>query len=225
MQNAMREQYLSLTEDEKRTVRKEKFWSALNCGVLFIAFFTCVVASVFFLKKIPNTENAWLEALIIIGKTLAGLILIFISCIIAYWITFPLRRKAEKYNIPLKIKKEIFHKACKHLRDYYGLQEPYIITKCFDSTDAKFKNHDVCIFIVGDELRITTDLINGFLYGSKDLGCYAFKRNESAIAKKYKNNRLIAELKANDTVFLLGYRAKAFIEKNFTLKTATMKDG
>ena len=159
--------------------------------------------------------------MVIVGKALAGLVLSILSGVLTYCITFPLWRKAEKYNIPL-MKKEIFSKACKHLRDYYGVQEPYIITKCFDSTDANFKNHDVCIFVVGDELRITTDLIKGFLYGYKDLGCYAFKRNETSIAKICENNRLIAKLNANDTVFLLGYRAKSFIEKNFMTKSSNV---
>lgn len=59
------------------------------------------------------------------------------------------------------MKKKIFSKACGHLRDYYELQEPYIITNCFEATDKNFKNHDVCIFVVGDELRLTTDLVRG----------------------------------------------------------------
>ena len=113
------------------------------------------------------------------------------------------------------MKKEIFSKACKHLRDYYQLQEPYIITKCFEATDKNFQNHDVCIFVADDELRITADLIQGFLHGERDLGCHAFKRDEIVVSKKEENNLMIAELKAGDTVFSLGYRAKSFIEKNF----------
>jgi hypothetical protein len=100
------------------------------------------------------------------------------------------------------------------------LEEPYIITKCFDSTDKKFKNHDVCIFIVDDELRITTDLVRGFLHGERDLGCYAFSRDELIISKKQNGKYLMAELKSTNTEFLLGYRAKGFIEKNFLSKRA-----
>lgn len=93
-----------------------------------------------------------------------------------------------------------------------------MITKCFDSTDRKFKNHDVCIFIVGDELRLTADLVRGFLHGERDLGCYAFKRHEITLSKLQEGNHLIAELKAENTAFLLGYRAKGFIDKNFINK-------
>lgn len=116
------------------------------------------------------------------------------------------------------MKKKIFSKACSHLRDYYGLQEPYIITKCFDATDKKFKNHDVCIFAVNDELRITTDLIHGFLYGERDLGCYVFRREEITLSKQKNGSQLILELRAQDTAFWLGYRAKKFIEKEYINK-------
>ena len=73
----------------------------------------------------------------------------------------------------------------------------------------------MCIFVVGDELRITTDLVRGFLHGERDLGCYAFKKEEITLSKQNNGNHLIAELKADNTVFLLGYRAKGFIDKSF----------
>ena len=122
--------------------------------------------------------------------------------------------KVESVNVPAK-KKEILSKACGHLRDYYGLQEPYIITKCFDAADKKFQKHDVCLFIVGDELRITVDLIHGFLHGERDLGCYAFVKHEITLSKQPCGQQLMLEMKAGENTFLLGYRAKGFIEKNF----------
>lgn len=182
--------------------------------VTFIIFFFCMFASVYLLKRIPHPSNEWLGVLIVIGKVIAGFVLLIISGLLTYGITYSLWKKVESFNIPL-IKKEVFSKACGHLRDYYKLQEPYITTKCYGSTDENFKNHDVCIFVVNDELRITTDLIRGFLHGHRDLGCYAFKRDEIVISKKRENNLLILELKAEDTIFLLGYRAKRFIEDSF----------
>ena len=138
--------------------------------------------------------------------------------VFAVSLTTPLWKKVESFHIP-SMKKEFFSKACGHLREYYELQEPYIITKCFDATDKKFQNRDVCIFVVGDELRITADLVHGFLNGERDLGCYAFKKEEIALSKQMNGNHLIAELKENNTVFLLGYRAKRFIDKNLFSKT------
>ena len=166
------------------------------------------------IKSIP-IPSFWLwECLVIIGEVIIGFVLLFAFAFLTAILTKPLWKKVESFHIP-SMKKEIFSKACKHLRDYYQLQDPYLITKCFDSTDKKFTNHDVCIFVVGDELRITADLMHGFLYGERDLGCYAFKKEEITLSKQNVGNHLIAELKANNIVFRLGYRAKGFIDKSF----------
>lgn len=218
--NALKEQYKTLTEDEKRTFRKEKRWRKFSTIVSLIIYISCIVVGIFLLKSIP-VPNAWfLEVLVIVGKVIVGFILLIIGGVITVGLTMPLWKKVESFHIP-SMKKEIFSKACEHLREYYELQEPYIITKCFDATDKKFQNHDVCMFVVRDELRITTDIVRGFLHGERDLGCYVFKRDEITILKQQDGNRLIAELKAGDTFFVLGYRAKGFIEKYFLAKTVS----
>ena len=181
-------------------------------------YISSIVAGILLLKSIPLPNTWFLEILVIVSELIIGLILLIVCGVLTVVLTMPLWKKVESFHIPT-MKKAIFSRACNHLREYYQLQEPYIITKCFDATDAKFKNHDVCIFIVGDELRITTDLVRGFLHGEKDLGCYAFKKEEIIISKQNDKNHLIAELTADNTVFLLGYRAKGFIEKFFLAKT------
>ena len=167
------------------------------------------------LKTIPRPAVGWQEVFVVAGTVIAWFVLLAISGFFTYWITYPMWKKVRSFNIPL-MKKEIFSKACAHLRDFYGLREPYIITKCYDSSDSQFKNHDVCIFFVQDELRITADLKNGFLHGERDLGCYIFEQNEISLFKQQNGKHLSVLLKADDTFFLLGYRAKSFIEKNFT---------
>ena len=216
--NALKEHYKTLTEDEKRTFRKEKRWRRFSTLVTLTVFISCITSGIFLLKSIP-LPNFWLlEALAIVAKAIVGFILLIASGVLTAVLVTPLWKKVETFDIPM-IKKEIFSKACKHLRDYYQLQEPYIITKCFEATDKNFQNHDVCIFIVEDELRITTDLVHGFLHGERDLGCYAFKLNEISLEKQQSGNHLVAELKADNTVFLLGYRAKGFIDKEFVAKS------
>ncbi|MGN0814820.1 MAG: hypothetical protein ACI4MH_06290 [Candidatus Coproplasma sp.] len=217
--NALKEQYKTLTEDEKRTFRKEKRWRRFSTIVALTVFISCTVAEIFLLKLIPVPDDKFFEALVIAGKVIVWLIMFIAGGVLTVVLTTPLWKKAESFHIP-SMKKEIFSKACKHLRDYYRLQEPYIITKCFDATDKKFQNHDVCIFVVGDELRITTDLINGFLHGERDLGCYAFKREDITLLKQKDGNRLVVELRTDSAVFLLGYRAKGFIDKFFISKPA-----
>ena len=212
--NALKEQYKILTKDEKRTFRKEKRWRKISTIVSFIIYISCIIAGILLLKSIPH-PNAWLlDVLVIVGKVIVSFILLIVGGVITVGLTMPLWKKVESFHIP-SMKKEIFSKACGHLRDYYELQEPYVITKCFDATDSKFQNHDVCIFVVHDELRLTTDLVCGFLYGERDLGCYAFKRDEVTISKQQDGDHLVAELRSDNTVFVLGYRAKGFIDKNF----------
>ena len=209
--NALKEQYKTLTEDEKRTFRNKKRWQKFSTIVTLTIFICCIIAEIFLLKSIPVPNDNFLEVLVIVGKVIVGFILLIVSGGLTAILTTPLWKKVETFDIPL-MKKEIFSKACKHLRDYYQLQEPYIITKCFEATDKNFRNHDVCIFIVGDELRITTDLIRGFLHGERDLGCYAFKIEEITLLKRNNGKHLVSELRADNTVFLLGYRAKGFID-------------
>lgn len=218
MHNALKEQYKTLTEDEKRTFRREKRWRKFSTILSLILYISCIVIGISLLKSIPASNDCFLKVLVIVGKVIAGFILLIVGGVITVGLTMPLWKKVESFRIP-SMKKEIFSKACGHLREYYELQEPYIITKCFGATDKKFENHDVCIFVVGDELRITADLVRGFLHGERDLGCYAFKKEEITLSKQNNGNHLVAELKADSTVFLLGYRAKGFIDKCFLGKT------
>ena len=216
--NALKEQYETLTDDEKRIFRKEKRWRRISTITFFSVFIIFVASGILLLKLIPQPNSVLLKCLVVFGKVIAGFILLVVGGALSFGMTSPLWKKVESFHIP-SMKKEIFSKACKHLRDYYQLQEPHIITKCFESTDERFRNHDVCIFVVGDELRITTDLVRGFLHGERDLGCYVFRRDEITISKQQDGNHLVAELRVDDTVFLLGYRAKGFIDKNFIAKS------
>ena len=209
--NALKEQYKTLTEDEKRTFRKKKRWEKFSTTVTLTIFICCIIAEFFLLISIPLPNYWLLEVLSIVGIAIVSFILLIGSGVLTAILTTPLWKKVETFDIPV-MKKEIFSKACKHLRDYYQLQEPYIITKCFEATDENFRNHDVCIFVVEDELRITADLIRGFLHGERDLGCYVFKREEITLLKQNNGNHLVTELRADNTVFLLGYRAKGFID-------------
>ena len=217
VKQAWREQYKTLDDYEKIVVRKGKLWRKISNIVTTIVFVLCIVIGIYLIRLIPQPNDLLGQIFIFIGKVFIGLIMIIISAVLTFLLTLQLWKKVDSFHWPT-MKKEIFSKACSHLRDYYELREPYIVTKCFDSTDKKFKNHDVCIFVVKDELRITTDLLRGFLYGERDLGCYAFEMNEIVISKREVENHLITELKAGDTYFRLGYRAKGFIERNLITK-------
>lgn len=214
LNNALTDQYKSLIRCEKRILQKEKIWRRFSAVLSFIIFIAAVTAGFFLLKSIPQSDGWFWNLLAGIGKMIAGCFILVVGGIVTAGLTAPLWEKVESLH-PSTMKKNILSQACGHLRDYYGVQEPYLITKCFDSSDKRFQNHDVCIFLVGNELRITTDLIQGFLYDEKDLGCYAFTETEIALSKWLCEKRLMVEMKADTITFLLGYRAKSFIEREF----------
>ena len=210
---AYKVQYATLTKEEKRQVRKSDFLACL-APVVFLAFFGGgFLLCLWGLKHIPVPKSIILAILRHIGVFILGIGGFLVSCILGAVAATPIYNKVDKSQ--MNMTRKITSQACEHLRKFYGLQEPCIVTKCYESSDETFKNHDVCIFVVGGELRITTNLKNGFVHREKDLGCHAFLRDEVTIAKIEGEKFLMAELRAGETTFLLGYRAKGFIEKNF----------
>lgn len=220
--HTLKEEYKHLIINES-IVRKEKLWRKLSTIISSIVYIFCIVLGVYLIELTPQPNGLVAGIFVAIGKVMIFLIWLIVSVLLTFGFTHPLWEDVESLHLPT-MKKEILSKACSHLRDYYELQEPYIVTKCFDATDERFKKHDVCIFIVRDELRITTDLIRGFLHEERDLGCYAFKLNEVTLSKQLWKNGLIVELREDNTVFLLGYRAKGFIEL-WTMRIRKDSDG
>ena len=215
---ALKGQYAELTKEEKRLACKEKILDTVAVILFFIICAGCFIGCLFLLKKIPISQNAFVAVLETLGIIFLGFAALIFSILLGSIGASPIwDRTAKSYKKRRsKMSQIVLSNACAHLREYYELQEPCIVTKCYESSDKKFKNHDVCIFVVDDELRITVNLKNGFFHGEKDLGCYAFGLEEISLSTKQSEKFTIAaELRADQTVFLLGYRAKAFIEKHF----------
>lgn len=214
LQNAFKAQYKTLARDEKRIFRRKRCLEKMGFLIVPVVFFSCMAIGAILIKRFPKPDTQLLNVFMIVCKAAAVLILIIASGALALGLSVPFWRKAESLHIPT-MQKEICAKACGHLRDYYDLQAPYINTKCYDATDRRFRNHDVCIFVAEDELRITSDLVHGFLYGERDLGCCAFNREEIILSRQKDGNRFATELRTDGAVFLLGDRAKGFIDQNF----------
>lgn len=210
---ALREEYKAFIKNEKRIIRKCEIAEGIGCGLVLLVTGACLGFSIWGLIQIPQPEgNAFLIIAYILGIVVLGFGMAVISLAIGGLTAATIFNWAGK---KINSRERILLKVCEHLREFYGLQEPCIVTKCYDASDKKFKNHDVCIFVAGDELRITTNLKHGFIHEERDLGCHAFLCDEVTIAKIEGEKFLIAELRAGETTFLLGYRAKGFIEKNF----------
>ena len=206
-------QDIELTDEEKKSDRQGKFLNFLGTLLFFVVFVAVFVGSLFLIVRISTPQNPFLFILVVIVMLILGFGALIVAVLIGSFVSSPIHKKAqEKLAIQ---KRNCFDKSIIFLREYYGWTEPCIVTKCYDSSDERFKNRDVCIFLVGDELRITADLRHGFSIKENDLGCYAFKADEFSLEQFQGEKFLITKFKSEDLVFHLGRRAKGFIEKRF----------
>lgn len=179
------------------------FWLCLFCVFIYL------------LHLIPEPNNSILKILF----DILFVFLIIIAFILSVIITVLIFGKAmaqfgQAISVPI-IKKEYIISACKDIRETYGITNDYLITKCFDCSEDKFINHDVCIFKVGSELRISADIIHGFLNSKSDLGCYSFSKEEITILKKDYNDKRVTEVQVETMIFVLGIKAYSYILKKF----------
>ena len=206
-------QDVELTDEEKKSDRQGRFLNFLGTLLFFVVFVAVFVGSLFLIVQIPTPKNPFLSVLVVIAMFILGIGALLVSILIGSFVSSPIYKKAqEKLAIQ---KRNCFDNSIIFLREYYGWTEPCIVTKCYDSSDEKFKNRDVCIFLVDDELRITADLRHGFSIRENDPGCYTFKVNEFSLEQIQGEKFLITKFMSEDLVFDLGRRAKGFIGKRF----------
>ena len=218
-QLAYKERLASLCKDgKKKAKRSERLTKVVSfCGIIF--FFCCIGMFIFFIKLIPVPKNILLKILYGIGCIILGFIGLIISGI-ATGIPFGILLDKIKYNLP-EMRKEFIKKASEPIRKYYGLSDEYLITKCFESTNTLFNDHDICIFRYGNEIRMTTDIVKGFINGNCDLGCYSIKFNELKIYKDDYNDKRATILEFDKEKFVIGIKAYSYIAK--LMKTKVYK--
>ena len=218
-QLANKQRLASLGKDEKKKAKRSERLTKLVsfCGIIF--FFCCFGMFIFFIKLIPVPKNTFLIILYGIGCVILGLIALIISAI-STLIPFGILLDKVRYNLP-EMRKEFIKKASEPIRKYYGLSDEYIITKCFESTNTLFNDHDICIFRYGNEIRMTTDIVKGFINGNCDLGCYSIKFNELKIYKDDYNNKRATILEFDKEKFVIGIKAYSYIAK--LMKTKVYK--
>jgi hypothetical protein len=218
-QLANKQRLASLGKDEKKKAKRSERLTKLVsfCGIIF--FFCCFGMFIFFIKLIPVPKNTFLIILYGIGWAILGLIALIISAI-STLIPFGILLDKVRYNLP-EMRKEFIKKASEPIRKYYGLSDEYLITKCFESTNTLFNNHDICIFRYGNEIRITTDIVKGFINGNCDLGCYSIKFNELKIYKDDYNDKRVTVLEFDKEKFVIGIKAYSYMSK--LMKTKVYK--
>ena len=218
-QLAYKERLASLCKDDKKKAKRSERLTKLVsfCGIIF--FICCFGLFIFFIQLIPVPKNVLLKILYGIGWAILGFIGLIISGI-ATGIPFGILLDKIKYNLP-EMKKEFIKKASEPIRKYYGLSDEYLITKCFESTNTLFNDHDICIFRYGNEIRITTDIVKGFINGNCDLGCYSIKFNELKTYKDDYDDKRVTVLEFDKEKFVIGIKAYSYISK--LMKTKVYK--
>ena len=210
----------ALDKSERNALKKAKFLNKLA-----ESFFTLLTVSLllisFYISKFfaPEYENL-LQFLIFIPLYRFGIFALgaVITFIISALIAIPIFKSFAKFEERLKKLQqehlfEISYKAAEPVLKFYGLREPNITTKCYDSTDIKFKNRDVIIFEFNGEIRIIRDFSGSLKLSGHDAGCYSFKNGEFSVSYAEYEGKRAAELTVGDTKFTLAARAKPFIER------------
>ena len=210
----------ALNENERKLMKKSYFLNRLAIAVFAAITIALLLISFAIAKSFaPKYENL-LSFLILIPVCQFGIFILgsVITLIISALIAAPIFNASSKYDKRLEeLRREHLHeissKACEHIVEFYGLREPSIVTKCYDSTDVKFKNKDIVIFECGGEIRILRSFFGSVNLSENDFGCYAFKNGEFSVSyTEYKGKRA-AMLELDETKFILAARAKPFIEK------------
>lgn len=211
-----RRKYAEMTADEKRLHKKGRILNTVGTVLFWVISIACFIGLYLLIELIPvaNTFFLWIIEDIIL-KSFLRLVAIILSAIVGAMFAMPIWNVAySKHKSVVKSeKRRLLSHSCLILREFYELCEPFVVTKCFESSDRKFNDHDLCIFAVGEELRITTNLDYGFFNPQKDLGCYAFERDEIILEQKQVDDHTAVELRAGEVSFLLGQRAYGFIRE------------
>ena len=116
--NALKEQYKTVSDEEKRMIRKEKRWRKFGNAVsVIIYFFSALVGGLLF-ALIPSPSGWFFYTLYIIGQVIVFFILLIACAVLTANLTAPLWKKIDSIPVP-SVKKEVLSKACEHLRNYY----------------------------------------------------------------------------------------------------------
>ena len=210
---------LALSElplDEQKIIKRKRNISNFLTIIAFVIFVLLNIFFIFVIQLIKEPEK-------LIPKLLYGILIFFlmiIELIVSGLIVgIPFEKILNKVNCPkLRYSKYNISKACDIIRKYYKLDDEYLITKCFYSTNQSFNDHDVCIFRVSDTIRITGDIVKGYLNDNSELGCYSVKTHEVKIYKDNYNNKRVAILEFGKEKFILGIKAFSFINKLLSIK-------
>ena len=206
-----------VSKQAQRQNCKAKALHRLGTLVFWLVFVTLAVGLLFLIVWMLPDEDGVINAIVnFISKGLLGGVAVILAAIVGAVAAVPLWGQQE--NAEKALLRQALMESCTALRQFYQFNEPFLVTKCYRSSDKRFDRHDVCLFVVGDELRITANLHYGFFDPKRDLGCYGLTRQEIRLADAQYKDRSAVELVADGVTFTLGSKARTFVEKNFQVR-------
>ena len=214
---ADKEYLASLGKDKERKIKRSRRLKKILIVFGFILFFSLLATLIYLITLIPKPTHVFLLILYGIGCVILGFVGLILSGILSIVPMVYLLDKVD-YDYP-RMSKEFISKACEPIRKHYGLSEEYLITKCFSASNSYFNNHDICIFRFDSEIRITTDIVKGFINDHCDLGCYSIKFDELKVYKADYDNKRVTVLEFGNEKFIVGIKAYSYIIKLINTKT------
>lgn len=200
----------------RRKVRIGKWLHRLGTAVfLTVLGVLLAVCTVAIFTVLPWPEGLFFQLMTVLARGVLSLVALVVSVTVAALAAAPLwgrHRTSEK-----QVRQAVQQAACRQLREFYGFQEPCLVTKCYSSSDRRFDRHDVCLFLHRGKLRITANLHYGFFHPDRDLGCYVLEPEELLLNKTSHKDRSAVELRCGEAWFCLGAKAAPFLQTQLSL--------
>ena len=209
----LKQHYAGLSAKEQARRRRFLWLHRLGTVVFWLLFLASFIGFVLLIRKIEPVSDSVLDAILhTILSVCLGFFALILSAALGALAAAPLWGK--KADCEKALRRKLLSQACGDLRQFYGFQEPFLVTKCYRASDRRFNRHDVCLFLVDGKLRLTVNLHYGFFDLRRDLGCYEFDFSEIELLPGRYKEREAVELRFGEITFLLGQQAKTFIEKH-----------
>ena len=113
----------------------------------------------------------------------------------------------------------------KQLREFYGIGDDYVVTKCYDSSEKPLNFHDLCVFKYENELRLTTDLTHEAARPDRDLGCYAIPLDELKYDIITHNAKTAIRIEYGKFYVILAKKAIKMFTNDKHVKNTNLKNG
>lgn len=198
----LKEKIRALSAKQRIRYRARKVFADL----IVVSLFAEITALAFLAKNASSlTENAVLARIL---SVLFWALLIPLPVALTILFVFLLNRALPPFPLHAATRKAMEKIHEKRVR-FYGLREPQLVTKCYGSSRKGLENRDVSLCYADGKIKLTNDFRHSFY----DFGCYVFSPEEISFGYLTEGRIVKTELRTENDFFLLGRRAKSFLDK------------